>query len=126
MEQKYHVNLSEAERKKLKKYKGTKKHSMEMKRCAEALLELDESNGRKPLSAQKIGFKVGLSRSCVEKYRKQFTTIDIDGIIGRKKRETPPVAPKVTGEVAMVHSKGRRCGICGRNGRYPRFVLSDI
>ncbi len=66
MKQKYHVILSETERAKLKKQKENKKVSLEAKKRAHALLELDESNGKKPLSSKKIGSKVGLSEGCIE------------------------------------------------------------
>jgi hypothetical protein len=99
MKQKYHVKLSEREQIKLKKQKENKKVSLEAKKRAHALLELDESNGKVPMSTKKIGAKVGLSEGCIDKYRKQYATIGLEKMKSRKKRETPPVAPKVTGEV---------------------------
>ena len=99
MKKKYHVKLSESERAKLKKQKESKKNSLEAKKRAHALLELDESKGKKPLSSKKIGAKVGLSEGCIDKYRKQYATNGLEKMKSRKKREVPPVPAKVTGEV---------------------------
>jgi len=99
MKQKYQVKLSETEQEKLKKQKESKKVSLEAKKRAHALLELDESNEKKSMSSKKIGSKVGLSAGCIDKYRKQYATMGLEKMKTRKKRETPPVPPKVTGEV---------------------------
>ena len=45
--QKHHVNLSEDERKRLEKHLRSKKYSMESKRRAYILLDLDEKQGKK-------------------------------------------------------------------------------
>ena len=44
--QKYHVKLSEEERKRIEGYIRSKKHSMESKKRAYVLLDVDESNGK--------------------------------------------------------------------------------
>jgi transposase len=99
MKQKYHVKLSDSERAKLKKQKENKKVSLEAKKRAQAMLELDESKGKKPLSSKKIGAKIGLSEGCIDKYRKEYATNGLEKMKSRKKREIPPVPAKVTGEV---------------------------
>jgi transposase len=99
MKQKYHVKLSEAERTKLKKQKESQKVSLEAKKRAHALLELDESNEQTAMSSKKIAAKVGLSAGCIDKYRKQYATSGLEKMKIRKKRESPPVPAKVTGEV---------------------------
>jgi len=71
MEQKYHVNLNAAERWYLKKHIQGKKHSLESKKRAGALLELDESEGRTPPPVKRIASHIGVSELSVRRYRKQ-------------------------------------------------------
>jgi hypothetical protein len=64
------------------------------------LLELDENAG--PVAARAvIADRVGVSQNTVRSIAKRFDETDGDVLatIGRKLRETPPVAPIVTGEV---------------------------
>ena len=99
MKQQYHVKLSEAERKQLKKHIQGKKHSLESKKRAGVLLELDESEGRTPRAVKDTSSRIGVSELSVRRYRKQYATQGLEAVLLRKKREVPPVAPKVTGEV---------------------------
>lgn len=99
MRQQYHVILSETERKELKKYQRNKKHSMRIKKRAGVLLELDENNGRKPPSTKAIAARNGVSEESVRIFRKEYATKGLYETLNRKKRETPPVAAKVTGDV---------------------------
>lgn len=59
---------------------------------------LDE-NGRKPLSVEQAAKKCKLHPENVYKIRKQFVLEGMERILTRKKRETPPVEPKITGDV---------------------------
>ena len=99
MKQKYHVALSEAERKRIKKHLRSKKQSLESKKRAKVLLALDESDDRKPESTEKIASANGVSGESVRNYRKRYSNEGLNAILGRKKRTTPPVPAKVTGEV---------------------------
>ncbi|MDL2318950.1 helix-turn-helix domain-containing protein [Eubacteriales bacterium OttesenSCG-928-A19] len=99
MKQQYHVELSPGERGQQKKHLRSKKHSHESKKRAEALLELDESEGRIPPPVQVIAAHAGVSAGSVRKYRKQYATDGLESVLLRKKRSVPPVPPKVTGEV---------------------------
>lgn len=99
MKQKYHVNLNESERKQLLKHKRSAKYSMESKKRASVLLDLDESNGRQPAATKEIAARNGVSELSVRKYRQQFATTGLECTLLRKKRDTPPVPAKVTGEV---------------------------
>ena len=99
MRQKYHVNLSETERKRLKKHIEGKKHSLESKKRAGVLLELDENGERIPPSSKSIASHVGVSEESVRRYRKQYATEGMEAVLLRKKRTVPPVPAKVTGEV---------------------------
>lgn len=99
MKQKYHVKLSAAERKQIKKHRQSNKHSMESKKRACVLLDLDESDGKQVAPTKTIAARHGVSELSVRRYRQQFATMGLDSAITRKKRSSPPVAAKVTGEV---------------------------
>jgi predicted XRE-type DNA-binding protein len=67
---------------------------------AKIILELDESNGRKPLKQEAIAEKIGVSRQAVNDTKKALLASDsISEFLNRKKRDIPPVDPKVTGEL---------------------------
>jgi transposase-like protein len=97
--QKWHVNLEKSESKKIKMVLRSKKLSMETKKRAQILKDLDESDGRKPESVGEIARKRGVCQNTVIYTRKTYAEEGIDAAVFRKKRETPPVAAKVTGEV---------------------------
>ena len=99
VKQKYHVNLSGNDRRELEKHKRSLKHSMESKKRACVLLDLDESDGRRTATTKEIAARNGVSESSVRKYRQQFASTGLESTLLRKKRDTPPVAAKVTGDV---------------------------
>ena len=99
MKQKYHVNLSAKDQKAIEKHLRSKKHSLESKKRAKVLLALDESEGKKPESTGKIAAANAVSEESVRIYRKRYAVEGLTTILGRKKRKTPPVPAKVTGEV---------------------------
>jgi hypothetical protein len=72
---------------------------MESKKRAQILQDLDESGVNKPEPTKKIATKRGVSENTVIKTRREFCEEGIDVALFRKKRGTPPVAAKVTGEV---------------------------
>jgi len=94
------IELNTDERDELKKFTKTGKRSVRLVNRAKIILELDEANGRKPLTQTEISEKIGVSRQVVNDAKKTFLTTDsISKFLQRKKRETPPIAPKITGEV---------------------------
>ncbi len=66
---------------------------------ANVLLAADENNpdGRK--SEKKIAELFHVHRQTVHSIRKKYAENGLSATLGRKKRETPPVEPKITGEV---------------------------
>ena len=98
--QKYSIKLNEKDRKTLQRFAKSKspKHTAECKKHAKVILCLDE-NSDVTLSVNQTAKKCKLHPENVYKIRKQFVTEGIDRILQRKKRATPPVEPKVTGEV---------------------------
>ena len=96
--QKYSVKLTSEERKELLKIVRSKAAKELTKRRAKALLHLDENTGEN-LTPEQTAKKVKLHRENIYELRKLFVNEGMERAIYRKKRETPPVPPKVTGEV---------------------------
>ena len=97
--QKWQVILTDSERKKIKMVLRSKKVPMESKKRAQILSDLDESGGRRPESIGNIASKRGVCENTVIYTRKKYAEEGINAAVFRKKRATPPTAPKVTGEV---------------------------
>jgi predicted XRE-type DNA-binding protein len=94
------IELCAATRGELKKFATSGKHSVRLVNRAKIILELDESGGREPLAQERIAEKVGVSRQTVNDAKRAFLAADsVSGFLQRKQRETPPVEPKITGEV---------------------------
>jgi hypothetical protein len=94
------VGLSAADREFLVKLATTGVHSARMIMRARVLLELDENAGPVPDRAV-IAQHLATSTNTVRAIARRFDETDGDVLatIGRKPRETPPMAPIVTGEV---------------------------
>ena len=73
---------------------ASKKVTMETKARAKALKYLHES-----LPPEEVAHKSKLHRQTVYDLRKRFCTEGFEVALHRKKREIPPVEPKVTGDV---------------------------
>jgi hypothetical protein len=94
------IELGEITRNELKKFTKTGKHSVRLVNRAKIILELDEADGRKPLTQVQIAEKIGVSCQTVNCTKQAFIAADsISAFLQRKKRETPPIKPKITGEV---------------------------
>ena len=94
------IELDAADRSALEKFTKTGTHSVKLVNRAKIILELDEANGRKTLTQTEIADKVGVTRQAVNDAKKAFLSADnVSAFLQRKKRETPPVQPKIIGEV---------------------------
>ena len=94
------IELSATVRSELEKFTKTGKRSVKLLNRAKIILELDEADGRKPLTQAQIAKKVGVSRQTVNDAKKAFLETDsVSAFLQRKKRVRPPVEPKITGEV---------------------------
>ena len=96
--QKYTVKLTSKQREDLEKIKRSKSAKELTKQHAKILLSLDE-NGKRPLTVEQTAKKCKLHPENIYKIRKQFALEGIERALYRKKREVPPVEPKITGEV---------------------------
>jgi predicted XRE-type DNA-binding protein len=105
------IELNQETRRKIEKFCTTGNHSVKLVNRAKIILELDESNEHKPLKQEAIANKIGVSRQAVNDAKKAFLASEnVSEFLKRKKRVTPPVEPKVTGEleahiIAMACSK---------------------
>lgn len=94
----YSIKLTAEQVRELTKFIGSKKHSSETKTHAKVLLCLNE-NSEKPMTVKEAAQKCKLHAENIYKIRKQFVTEGMARVLNRKKRETPPVPAKITGEV---------------------------
>ena len=94
------VCLKASDRAKLTKLVSSGRHPARMITRARVLLALDESQGPAP-DRHQVAERLGTSQSTVYLVAKAFTTHAgrVEDVVARKKRETPPVEPKVTGDV---------------------------
>ena len=94
------IILTSEQRKELEKYCTTGVHSVKLVKRARIILELDTSEDRKATKQEEIAKRVDVSRETVNEAKRDFMAAEnVTAFLQRKKRETPPVAPKITGEV---------------------------
>jgi transposase len=122
---KWHVYLSKEDQKTIKMVLRSKKESLESKKRAQILLDIDEAEGRTPESVSTLMKKRGVSVNTVTETRRKFSESGIDTALFRKKRETPPIVPKVTGEVE-AHIIAVACSAVPKGfSRWSMKMISD-
>ena len=95
---KYNIELGDDERKKLMDI--VKKGNAPAKTILKAnILLASDRNGKKPMTVAEAAESYHTSRTTVQNIRVSYVERGLDATLTRKKRESPPVAPKVTGEV---------------------------
>ncbi|WP_234340144.1 IS630 family transposase [Gorillibacterium timonense] len=95
----YPISLSEEERNQLTVVVSKGKASARAIRRAHILLAADKNREGGALKEREIAERLGVHPNTVYAIRKAYTEQGLDGAVKRKKRVTPPVAPKITGEV---------------------------
>ena len=100
MKAKHGVNLTDEQKNEVRRImdSSSKSISTETKARAKVLYYLDECSDN-PLSPERAASKAKLHRETVYAIRKEFSDNGFEAALYRKKRETPPVNPKVTGDV---------------------------
>ena len=94
------IELSAEGRNELEKFTKTGKRSVKLVNRAKIILELDEADGRKPIIQAKIAEKIGVNRRTINDVKQAFLASDsIAAFLQRKKRESPPIQPKIIGDV---------------------------
>lgn len=95
---KYAITLTDGERKVLRQMTKSGTHTARSITRANILLNLDEGLGEKREQAD-VANLCGVSTVTVYTVSKQYAREGLDTVLHRKKRETPPVPSKITGEV---------------------------
>ena len=94
------IILTSEQREELDKYCKTGVHSVKLVKRARIILELDTSEGRKATKQEEVALRDDVSRQTVNEAKKDYIAAEsVSAFLQRKKRDTPPVAPKITGEV---------------------------
>ena len=102
--------LSKEQRETLEKFANTGIHSARLIRQAKVILALDRTNKKEHLRIRRICESEKLSRQSLNVIRKDFLeSANIEAFLTRKQRVTPPVEPKITGEVE-AHIIALACG----------------
>ena len=94
------IKLTTAERKELEKFSKTGDHSAKLIKRANIILLLDTSEGGKAVAFEEISKRLDVSTTTITNVKKDFLAAeDVKAFLQRKKRDTPPVEPKIIGEV---------------------------
>jgi len=94
------IKLTTEQRKELQKFSKTGVHSAKLIKRSEIILLLDTSESGKAVTFDEISKRLDVSGTTITKVKKDFMSAeDVKAFLRRKKRATPPVEPKITGEV---------------------------
>ena len=95
---KYIVELSAEEREQLEHLRKKERAQPYRRTHAEILLLADQAPGGPAWIDERIAQAVGVAKRTVEHVRQRLVEQGIEAALNRKKRETPPVEPKLTGD----------------------------
>ena len=94
------ISLNAEQRAELERYTKTGTHSAMLIKRARVILALDRGNKVRTQRINEICKIEGVSRQGLNNIRSDFlASSSIKEFLTRKKRETPPIEPKITGEV---------------------------
>jgi hypothetical protein len=94
------ITLSKDQRDHLEKFSKNGVHNAHLITRARVILALDRSNKTRHLRIKEICEQEQVSRQALCDIRKAFLEApDVEAFLTRKKRETPPVPAKITGDV---------------------------
>jgi len=94
------IKLTAKKRADLERYSSTGVHSVRLVNRAKIILALDTSGERTAERQEVIAERLGISRQTVNNVKQDFLASEnLTTFLQRKPRETPPVPPKVTGEM---------------------------
>jgi len=94
------IMLNKEERKELENFSKNGNHNAHLITRAKIILALDRSNKKDHLRITRISEDAGLTRQAIYDIRDAFLGAEsVSEFLTRKKRETPPVPSKITGEV---------------------------
>jgi len=94
------IKLTTEQCKELEKFSRTGVHSAKLIKRAQIILLLDTSEGKNATTFEEISKRLDVSVTTITNVKKAFFAAeDVEAFLKRKKRDTPPVEPKITGEV---------------------------
>ncbi|HZW49195.1 MAG TPA: helix-turn-helix domain-containing protein [Bacillota bacterium] len=94
------IMLNEEQRSELEMFAKNGTHNAHLITRAKTVLALDRSNKKDHLRISRVIEQVELSRQAIYDIRDAFLEApDVSTFLTRKKRETPPVPAKITGDV---------------------------
>ena len=94
------IVLKKEERAELERYSTTGVHSVKLVNRAKIILALDEAGSRLGEKQEVLAKRLGISRQTIIDARDTFLALkSVPLFLQRKKRETPPVPAKITGEL---------------------------
>lgn len=102
---KYHIKLDADERERLKILSRSRTAAAVKVQRAKAMLAMDCCEGSPALSDSKVVKVSGLSVRSLQRLRERVCEVSPLGALLRKPRLTPPVEPKLTGEVEAIMVK---------------------
>lgn len=95
---KFKVYLREEQRRRLEAVVHTGRAAAKARLHAQVLLLADEEHPQGRWHDEQIGQALGLHRNTISRVRKRFVLEGEPAALERKRREHPPVAPKLAGE----------------------------
>jgi transposase len=94
------IRLTAKQRKELETFSKTGVHSAKLIKRAEIILLLDAPESGRAVTFREISKRLGVSVTTVTNVKKDYLAAEcISAFLQRKKRDTPPVEAKITGEV---------------------------
>ena len=91
------IKLSSAEQKILREYTSKGEHPSRLVRRAQIILELDISSSGVPDNEEIIANRHNVTKQTVQNVKCDYLGLCVEQFLQRRKRATPPVAPKVDG-----------------------------
>ena len=94
------IKLTAEQRNQLLRFSKTGVNSAKLIKRAGIILQLDTSENRKAITFEEISKRLDVSVTTITNVKKDFLAAeDVKAFLQRKKRDAPPVEPKITGEV---------------------------
>jgi transposase len=95
----YRVQLTKDEKKRLEEIVSKGVHPARQVRRAHILLLLNEEEGKGVVEQSEIAARYGCTTRVVYTVSRQYVKAGLERVLNRKKRESPPVQAKVTGDI---------------------------
>ena len=121
---KYIIELSDADRRALREVISKGKSPAKAILRANILLASDRNN-KKHMTVAEIAETYHTTPTTVQNVRTSYANNGLEATIARKKRETPPVPPKITGDIE-AHMKANVWSTGGTGTRRTKYNLTII